>query len=98
MSANQLSGHRHHQVCAAGEDSIGSFYSTMTTKNRPSPQICRGIVKSVAELDLAICSLDDQDDVSNVYWEDARAEPALGIGKLSSRLGPPIGGGLAQES
>ena len=25
------------------------------------------------------------------------AEPALGIGKLGSRLGPPIGGGLAQE-
>jgi len=25
-------------------------------------------------------------------------EPALGIGKLGSRLGPPIGGGLAQES
>jgi len=26
------------------------------------------------------------------------SEPALGIGKLGSRLGPPIGGGLAQES
>jgi len=25
-------------------------------------------------------------------------EPALGIGKLGSRLGLPIGGGLAQES
>ena len=25
------------------------------------------------------------------------AEPALVIGKLGSRLGPPIGGGLAQE-
>ena len=24
-------------------------------------------------------------------------EPALGIGKLGSRLGPPIGGALAQE-
>ena len=28
----------------------------------------------------------------------ARPEPALGIGKLGSRLGPPTGGGLAQES
>jgi len=27
-----------------------------------------------------------------------QAEPALGIGKLGSRLEPPIGGGLAQES
>jgi len=26
------------------------------------------------------------------------SEPALGIGKLGSRLGPPIGGGLAHES
>ena len=25
------------------------------------------------------------------------SEPVLGIGKLGSRLGPPIGGGLAQE-
>ena len=26
-----------------------------------------------------------------------KPEPALGIGELGSRLGPPIGGGLAQE-
>jgi len=29
--------------------------------------------------------------------EALTTEPALGIGKLGSRLGPPIGGGLAQE-
>jgi len=44
----------------------------MTTKDRSSPQISRGTIKSLAELDLAICSLGDQDDVSNFYCEDGR--------------------------
>jgi len=44
----------------------------MTTKNRLSPQLSRGAVKSLAKQDLAICTLGDQDDGSNVYWEDGR--------------------------
>jgi len=45
----------------------------MTTKDRPSPQISRGTVKSLAKLDLAICFFGDQDDVSNFYWNGGQA-------------------------
>jgi len=42
-------------------------------------------------------SADGHVSVSLAVCLSVSAEPALGIGKLGSRLGPPTGGGLAQE-
>jgi len=46
--------------------------STMTTEDCPSPQISRKTVKSLAKLDLAICSLGDQNDISNFTGRRSR--------------------------
>jgi len=41
-------------------------------ERQPPSCISRGTIKSLAKQDLAICSLDDQDDVSQGCWEDGR--------------------------